>query len=122
MGLFYYAQKKKEKIKKGNALNSNSPICVYTLKELLDNFKKHKDSDVWFFHGRSNDVISDLTGGKISSSSRGFICKQSTDMCDIVAACGPYGNLIIGRLEISKNTFSYKNCNLGAGEKVEILN
>lgn len=24
MGLFYYAQKKKEKIKKGNALNSNT--------------------------------------------------------------------------------------------------
>ena len=104
------------------ALNSNSPICVYTLKELLDNFKKHKDGDVWFFHGRSNYVISNLTGGKISSSSRGFICKQDTDMCDIVAACGPYGNLIIGRLEISKNTFSYKNCNLGAVEKVEILN
>ena len=41
-------------------------------------------------------------------------------MLDIVAHCGPYGNLIFGRLEISKKTFEYKSCSTDEGERVEI--
>lgn len=122
MGLFYYAQKKKREDKKGNTLNSKFFLNIYTFEELLSDFNKRKSGEVYLYSFRSNDIISTLTGGKISASTKGFICKQGSDMLDIVAHCGPYESLMFGRLEISKNTFSYKSCNLGAVEKVEITN